>query len=378
MLLVYTDELRANDTKSTEGLIKEVTKYQLMMEEKMETQQLRLEESHSYITQAMSALDHANLKHETLVRDMRAVRASNLMAAKRHRNLAGECLELLTSLRELHRYCNETIKEENAVRASQDAAKVSLERLQSESRRYKKQSGSYLEQLRELSLFQSSNQTLINDSSELIDSVWRKVECSFTTWDANAVLQWIRHKMHWINADAVPNCVDFALIFNRLDEMQINGQTLLTLQKKDLLDIGFKLNSHRTNIHEHIRYLINSNRSDAQSMHMTLCDDDEPDVQEGQPSTHDKDQDVPQGFRCALSGELMTNPVICCHDMKVYEKNAIREYLMGSGGRLPDGTTADRINVDDQSSFLLFDELSIKNDTEQYRKERAEQHAHAQ
>merc|ERR1719334_994423 len=355
MLLVYTDELRANDTKSTEGLIKEVTKYQLMMEEKMETQQLRLEESHSYITQAMSALDHANLKHETLVRDMRAVRASNLMAAKRHRNLAGECLELLTSLRELHRYCNETIKEENAVRASQDAAKVSLERLQSESRRYKKQSGSYLEQLRELSLFQSSNQTLINDSSELIDSVWRKVECSFTTWDANAVLQWIRHKMHWIN-----------------------GQTLLTLQKKDLLDIGFKLNSHRTNIHEHIRCLINSNRSDAQSMHMTLCDDDEPDVQEGQPSTHDKDQDVPQGFRCALSGELMTNPVICCHDMKVYEKNAIREYLMGSGGRLPDGTTADRINVDDQSSFLLFDELSIKNDTEQYRKERAEQHAHAQ
>merc|ERR1719334_2886128 len=87
MLLVYTDELRANDTKSTDALIKEVTKYQLMMEEKMETQQLRLEESHSYITQAMSALDHANLKHETLVRDFQAARAASVRVAKRHRNL---------------------------------------------------------------------------------------------------------------------------------------------------------------------------------------------------------------------------------------------------------------------------------------------------
>lgn len=106
------------------------------------------------------------------------------------------------------------------------------------------------------------------------------------------------------------------------------------------------------------------------------CDSDDSDFEEEGATTMDNEEitvTVPDKYKCALTEELMINPVICGHNNKTFEKTAIYEYIQ-KNGHLPDSddnlmneASLNQINVKDISSYLLFDDLSLKIEIEQFK-----------
>merc|ERR1711902_488107 len=174
---------------------------------------------------------------------------------------------------------------------------------------------------------------------------------------------------------AVPNCLDFDEILENMEKKQINGLKLLSLKKIDLLHIGFNIYSHRTMIYQYIKSLITKNKIPNDNDNNNDNDEDGDNTprhyEEGREQTETAD-DIPEKYKCSLTNKLMSEPVICGHNNKVFEKSAIYKYINEHNGELPTdsiSSSVDQINIDDSSSFLLFDDLSLKIEIEQFKQE---------
>eukprot|EP00486_Rosalina_sp_Unknown_P000342 CAMPEP_0201566816 /NCGR_PEP_ID=MMETSP0190_2-20130828/6904_1 /ASSEMBLY_ACC=CAM_ASM_000263 /TAXON_ID=37353 /ORGANISM="Rosalina sp." /LENGTH=179 /DNA_ID=CAMNT_0047986053 /DNA_START=1219 /DNA_END=1758 /DNA_ORIENTATION=- len=170
--------------------------------------------------------------------------------------------------------------------------------------------------------------------------------------------------------------------------MQITGSSLVNLKKVDLSNAGFKIYAHRTKIYQLIKSLITkykqpeeAGQNDENSTADIDCHDNDNDEndsdfddQEGATTrgddSDDEEIDIPDKYKCALTDELMSNPVICGHNNKVFEKSAIYEYIQ-ENGHLPQSKEASSnpININDVSSYLLFDDLSLKIEIEQFKEQ---------
>ena len=70
----------------------------------------------------------------------------------------------------------------------------------------------------------------------------------------------------------------------------------------------------------------------------------------------------------------MNDPVICGHNNKTFEKSAIYQYIQENGDLPDDGcgkeeASLNQININDVSSYLLFDDLSLKIEIEQFKQQ---------
>eukprot|EP01083_Nonionella_stella_P215048 774342_1 len=173
-----------------------------------------------------------------------------------------------------------------------------------------------------------------------------------------------------------------------MERKQINGMLLLKLKKIDLLHIGFTMNYHRTVIYQHIKALITknkmpnnddvSNENDKQNMSNDDRDNyNDTNCEEGEQitkdlRTNDGNNIIPAKYKCSLTNLLMYEPVICGHNNKLFEKSAIYTYV-NEYGKLPlvndDVAVISKIDINDDASFLLFDDLSLKIEIEQFRQE---------
>lgn len=186
--------------------------------------------------------------------------------------------------------------------------------------------------------------------------------------------------MNWVNKNTVPYCLDFNVILEQMLEHKINGKSLTSLKKIDLLHIGFKIHAHRTMIYQFIQSLITKNKipNDAELDDVQFDDESNTNDEhiddvngEGVQSTNDRVMnEIPDRYKCALTKKVMSEPVICGHNNKVFEKKAIYDFI-NENERMPLVTAGgdNQINVNDEASFLLFDDMSLKIEIEQFKQE---------
>merc|ERR1711902_50595 len=98
----------------------------------------------------------------------------------------------------------------------------------------------------------------------------------------------------------------------------------------------------------------------------TIPDDDADDIDE----QFEDDEFIPERYKCALTKTIMSDPVMCGHNNKVFERDAIYEFIFVNG-RLPMVTAGaeDQIIMDDEASFLLFEDASLKIEIAQFKQQ---------
>eukprot|EP00488_Nonionellina_sp_1-RS-2012_P001867 TRINITY_DN3243_c0_g1_i1.p1 TRINITY_DN3243_c0_g1~~TRINITY_DN3243_c0_g1_i1.p1 ORF type:complete len:165 (-),score=41.59 TRINITY_DN3243_c0_g1_i1:121-615(-) len=133
--------------------------------------------------------------------------------------------------------------------------------------------------------------------------------------------------------------------------------------------------SHRTNIYQWIKALITKNKipNDGKDDGSHDGSNDETNngyVFDGNNTAEGQQNDIPQKYKCSLSNALMTEPVVCAHNNKWFTKTEIYNYIKANG-KLPiefeSEETINTININDEASFLLFDDIHLKIEIEQYR-----------
>eukprot|EP01084_Bolivina_argentea_P080658 146074_1 len=284
-----------------------------------------------------------------------------------------ECQQLLQSLYDLTRYCNQQILTANELNKKDFEVQNKIVTLQNYITQYKEYSVSYFELLKGYQQFQVLNKKYIANSAKQIDGGWKKIDAGWSKWTCEDILLWMQHKMKWINESAVPNCLDFGVILALMQEKQMNGLSLLSVNKTDLLNIGFDIHSHRAELIIHIKSLIAKNKIAANTAEIdesnyVAVERRERRNDEGQEA-HTMTVDIPPKYKCALSNALMSDPVICGHNNKVFDKTAISEYIKDNDKLPADDDVTNSINRYDEASFLLFDDINLKIEIEQFKQE---------
>jgi len=405
------DEL--NDPHSAHN-IKDLVRIQVMLQKRVETQQQRLEcVQNEIISPVMSQKFRLDEKLREHQQKLQRVKEQHKEKLTRYDELFAECQQLMRSLHELVAYCNQRIERENELSKQQMGVKDEIGKLEHCVSEYTEFGASYFDTLKGFQKFQVLNQKYIAESMQSLHAGWQHIESVWPRWKCDDLLLWIQYKMDWLNHWTVPNYVDFDCILKQMQRRQMNGNALVTLTQNDLLTVGFKIYSHRQTIYKEIKALISKyrkvnddvvsdleedeavkvvNEEEEELLNDTQYEEDGEEVQrEGHPTTRDDDGDaedevddelfefvhneragdVPEKYKCSLTQQVMSEPVVCGHDNKKYEKSAIQQYIAQNGDvpKLNKQVSKERINLDDHSSFLLFDDVSLKIEIEQFKQQ---------
>lgn len=384
------DEL---NEKNKELEIKDLVRIQVMMEKRIEIQRERLESQTNEVLEPIMNqkfnIDAKINKYKETLQNKKSYHSDKL---EKYESIYKECEKLLLSLNDLVKYCNIKIKQENEMNKGQMNIEKELYKLSYSLTQFEEYGSSFFDLLKGFQKFQCLNKIYISNSTKKLNAGWEHIESSWIEWQSDDLLLWIQHKMGWLNIQNVPKYLDFDDILENMQSMQINGASLVNLKKTDLSNLGFKIYVHRTKIYQLIQSLMTKYKQQQQPDNNDAVDIDDADDESSDDSnntdfeeegrtTLDKEEmsvtvTIPNKYKCELTKELMTNPVICGHNNKVFEKTAIFEYIEENGELPPPESEFDdskneasinQINVNDISSYLLFDDLSLKIEIEQFK-----------
>jgi len=364
--------------------IKDLVRIQTMIEKRIEIQQRRLDSSQNDIILPVMnqkfVIDDKINKYE---QELKSLQLTNSETLQKYEIIKNDIDQLRDSLYDLHSYCNQKIIETNNLHEKNLDINKKVNKYECDINEYKDYSSSFFDLLKGFQKFQVLNQEHISNSSTKINAAWKVIESSWYQWESDDILLWIQHKMNWMNKNAMPHYLDLDVILEKMAEKNMNGKSLATLKKNDLSYIGFSIHSHRTLIYQFIQSLITKNpilndeATEIEQIDDNLNEDGHDNTndvysdhdKEGNVETVDVDIEIPEKYKCALLNRLMSEPVICGHNNKVFEKSAIYQYI-NENGKVPFDSSKNQINLNDDSSFLLFDLVSLKIEIEQFKQER--------
>jgi len=295
-------------------------------------------------------------------------------------------------IREKVAQCNGKIDSENECNKKKHHKENELKAMSAEIKTFQAMSERCKRLIERYHTFRSTNSDYIELIQQHVSKKWNEFERNWIYWNARDIMAFIKYKKDWYNELSTPACVDLVKIERAMAKAGMNGRVLRTLDKSQLLLVGFEDIRLRSTVFECIRVLrskypapkhlllvrdgsgsreeidIHSklskhHSSNSNNMHDTSAlngggDGTDMKCEESEPGAVSPSSRHPPQFMCSLTNKLMTDPVMA-FDGHCYERSAITAYLKEHKQSPHTGETA--------HTELLFPCKVLRQEIETYR-----------
>merc|ERR1712228_193076 len=181
---------------------------------------------------------------------------------------------------------------------------------------------------------------------------WESVEQNWINWNVKDIICWLRYRLDWISQSSIPNDLDIAKIEASMNDNDVCGKSLHSMDKIDLFSYGFT-KVYVLKIFPFIMSLRKKYPYDLKAASKEGMVEDTYSV------------GIPEKYKCKITKAIMSDPVIA-FDGATYERQAILSYLRTHQKSPITGENCPMVN-DDDYDLVLFADLPLQNEIEQFK-----------